>query len=107
MKFSGGWNFGPADEDSRPVSRVVELLAVPWGVQSPWVRDTVAHPHEAVELRLNSQKAKSLLGWQGRLPLATTLAWTSDWFRRYATGEAVRNLCFSQIDDYTAVKLEA
>jgi CDP-glucose 4,6-dehydratase len=106
-KFSCGWNFGPADEDSQPVSRVVELLAVPWGVQSPWVRDTVAHPHEAVELRLNSQKAKSLLGWQGRLPLATTLAWTSDWFRRYATGEAVRNLCFSQIDDYTAVKLEA
>jgi CDP-glucose 4,6-dehydratase len=98
--FAGGWNFGPTDADMQPVSRVVELLSAPWGVRSPWVCDSAAHPHEAMELRLSSEKAVRSLGWQGRLPLATALGWTSDWFRRYIAGESARNLCLMQIDDY-------
>ena len=100
-EFEGSWNFGPSDADMQPVSRVVELLAVPWAVQSAWVRDTAAYPHEAMKLRLNSQKAERALGWRGRLPLVTALEWTSDWFRRYLAGESARGLCLSQIDDYT------
>jgi CDP-glucose 4,6-dehydratase len=99
-EFAGGWNFGPTDADMQPVSRVVELLAAPWGVRPAWVRDTAAHPHEAMELRLNSQKAQRALGWQGHLPLATALGWTSDWFRRCFAGESARSLCLSQIDEY-------
>jgi len=106
-EISGSWNFGPADADSEPVYRVVEQLAVPWGVQSSWMRDTLAYPHEAKELRLNSQKAEDVLGWQGRLPLVTALEWTSNWFRRHATGQAARNLCLTQIDSYTAIGLKA
>jgi CDP-glucose 4,6-dehydratase len=101
-KFAGGWNFGPTDADAQPVSRVVELLAAPWGVQlaSAWVRDSAIYPHEAMELRLNSQKSERALGWRGRLPLATALDWTSDWFRGYLAGEPARRLCLSQIDQY-------
>jgi CDP-glucose 4,6-dehydratase len=84
----------------QPVSRVVELLAAPWGVQSAWIRDSAEYPHEAMELRLNSQKAERALGWQGQLPLATALGWTSDWFRRYFAGESARSVCLSQINDY-------
>ena len=102
-EFEGGWNFGPIDADMQPVSRVVELLAAPWGVQSAWVRDAAAYPHEATELRLNSQKAECALDWRGRLPLVTALGWTSDWFRRYFAGESARGLCLSQIDDYMTV----
>lgn len=99
-EFAGGWNFGPSDADVQPVSRVVELLAAPWGVQSAWVRDSAAYPHEAMELRLNSQKAQRALGWRARLPLATALEWTSDWFRRHFAGESARSLCLSQINEY-------
>jgi CDP-glucose 4,6-dehydratase len=102
-EFAGGWNFGPTDADMQPVSRVVELLAVPWGVRSAWVRDTAPYPLEALELRLNSQKAERALDWRGRLPLVTALDWTSDWFRRYFAGESARGLCLSQIDDYMTV----
>jgi CDP-glucose 4,6-dehydratase len=98
--FVGGWNFGPPDSDIVPVSQVVELLAAPWGVQSPWVRDSAVYPHEAMELRLSSQKSQRALGWQGRLPLATALGWTSDWFRRTFAGESARSVCLSQIDAY-------
>ncbi len=106
-EFAGGWNFGPTDADMQPVSRVVELLAAPWGVRSAWVRDPVAYPHEAMELRLNSQKAERALGWRSRLPLETALEWTSDWFRRHLAGESARGLCLSQIDDYMKFGLAA
>jgi CDP-glucose 4,6-dehydratase len=57
-----------------------------------------------MELRLNSQKAERALGWRGRLPLATALGWTSDWFRRHVAGESARDLCLSQIDDYMKLR---
>lgn len=97
---SGGWNFGPADGDMQPVSRVVELLAAPWSVPSAWIQDTATYPHEAMELRLNSQKANRELDWRGRLPLETALSWTSDWFRRHMAGEGARGLCEAQIERY-------
>lgn len=99
-EFSGSWNFGPTDADSQPVSRVVEQLAIPWGIREPWIRDTATYPHEAMELRLNSQKADRALGWTGRLPLRMALEWTADWFRRHAAGELARDLCLSQIDEF-------
>ena len=102
-EFEGGWNFGPTNADMQPVSRGVELLAIPWGVRLGRVRDPAAYPHEAMELRLNSQKSKCALGWRRRLPLLTALDWTSDWFRRYFAGESARGLCLSQIDDYMTV----
>lgn len=97
---SEGWNFGPADADMQPVARVVELLAAPWSVQPAWTPDTAVYPHEAMELRLNSQKAHRRLGWSGRLPLEMAVSWTTDWFRRFHAGEDARRLCESQIDDY-------
>lgn len=103
--FAGGWNFGPADADMQPVSSVVEQIAAPWGVQPAWVQDTATWPHEAMELRLNSQKAHRKLAWSGRLSLATALAWTSTWFRAHLAGDDARGLCESQIDAY--LNLEA
>lgn len=97
---AGGWNFGPADADMQPVSRVVELLAASWGVRPAWVQDTATYPHEAMELRLNSQKANRELDWYGRLSLEMALSWTSDWFRGHRAGKGARSLCESQIDDY-------
>ena len=106
-EFGGGWNFGPADADMLPVSRVVELLAIPWGAQSAWVHDKATYPHEAMELRLNSQKAERALRWRGRVPLIRALEWTSNWFRRYLAGESARRLCLSQIDEYTTLGFQA
>jgi CDP-glucose 4,6-dehydratase len=105
--ISGGWNFGPTDADMQPVSRVVELLAQPWGVASAWVRDVRTYPHEAMELRLSSQKAERTLGWRGRLSLKTALEWTSDWFRLHLAGQEARELCESQIDDYVKIRPDA
>jgi len=100
VRFSEDWNFGPADADTQPVSRVVEMLASHWNIKQIWVRDSGSHPHEEMALLLNSQKSRRDLGWACRLPLALALEWTATWYRRHAEGAAARALCVEQIERY-------
>jgi len=99
-RYSQEWNFGPADADMQTVAHVVEVLARPWGIARPWVQDQRAHPHEEMDLRLNSQKANRELRWVPKLPLDEALSWTADWFRRHRCAESPRALCEEQIDRY-------
>jgi CDP-glucose 4,6-dehydratase len=101
--FADDWNFGPPDTDMQPVSRVVEILARPWGIDPAWVLDGRAHPHEEMELRLNSQKAMRALGWSTRLPIDAALTWTAEWFRGHARAVDARTLCHEQIDRYMSL----
>ncbi len=99
-RYAEEWNFGPTDADMQPVAHVVEVLARPWGVTPAWVQDERVHPHEEMDLRLNSQKASRELRWAGKLPLDEALAWTADWFRRHRGAQSARALCEEQIDRY-------
>lgn len=99
-RYSGEWNFGPPDEDMQPVARVVELLSRPWKVEPAWIQDGQVHPHEELELRLNSQKANRELLWAGRLSLDAALTWTAEWFQRHSHNENARSLCNEQIERY-------
>lgn len=97
---SGEWNFGPADSDACPVSRVVESLASQWGIERPWVRDDVLHAPEEQLLRLDVAKAAQQLGWRCRLPIDEALQWVSSWYREYHRGSDARTLCDDQIARY-------
>ncbi len=99
-RFADDWNFGPADADMQPVSYVVESLAKHWHVARSWERDPGTHPHEEMELRLNSQKAARELRWSPVLTLDSALEWTANWFKSSANGSNVRELCEEQIESY-------
>ena len=99
--FADAWNFGPADEDARPVGWIVERMRVLWGGDAappaPWTGGT---PHEAGLLKLDTSKARSLLGWRPMLPLDEALGWIVAWHRRTAAGEDARAVTTEQIDSY-------
>jgi len=78
--FAEAWNFGPHDQDARPVSWVVSQVVTAWG-SGRWVIDDGDHPHEAHYLKLDSSKARHQLGWQPRLSLSDALTLTVDWYR--------------------------
>ncbi|MFN6935041.1 MAG: CDP-glucose 4,6-dehydratase, partial [Tsuneonella sp.] len=61
---AGGWNFGPRDDDARPVQWIVERMCALWGEGASWERDGTVQPHEANYLKLDISKAHSGLGWQ-------------------------------------------
>jgi CDP-glucose 4,6-dehydratase len=98
--FAEGWNFGPADDDARPVSWIVERLTRAWGVASASLPDDGPKPHEAGLLQLDSSKARSLLGWRPRLPLDTALAWIVEWHQAVAAGADARVVTLAQIARY-------
>ncbi len=94
------WNFGPADEDCRPVASIVETLAREWGEAAAWHLSEKTHPHEATFLKVDASKARAFLGWDRRLRLDAALAWTSAWHRAYAQGGSALDLTLAQIAAY-------
>ena len=64
--FAEAWNFGPSDEDARPVQWIVERLCRAWGRDAQWSLQPGQHPHEASYLRLDISKARQRLQWVPR-----------------------------------------
>ncbi|MBB6427282.1 CDP-glucose 4,6-dehydratase [Sphingopyxis sp. JAI128] len=101
-QFASGWNFGPSDEDARPVSWIVERLQVAWGDEPEAIPDTGPRPHEAGLLRLDSSKARAALGWHPMLKLEEALGWIADWHKAVSAGSDARAFTLQQIADYSA-----
>lgn len=100
QRHAEAWNFGPNDDDARPVSRVVDMLCNAWGGDARWQLAGESGPHEATFLKLDISKAKSRLGWHPRWPLRRTLHEIIDWHRAWLRHEDMRAVCLRQIDAY-------
>lgn len=96
-----GWNFGPADDDARPVKWIVERLAEVWGRGVGWELDTCDNPHEAHYLKLDISKAKVRLGWRPRWNLGEALEKITEWHQAWLDGADMRALCEQQISQYS------
>lgn len=99
--FAQSWNFGPSDLEAKTVSWVVGQLMSLWGNGPHWEFDGSQHPHEDTFLKLDSSKARTLLGWAPRLtPLSTSLAWVVEWYRDYKNNQNMRDCTEAQIARY-------
>jgi CDP-glucose 4,6-dehydratase len=102
-RFAGGWNFGPAETDAKPVSWIADALVRSWGDGALWMHEAGEHPHEANFLKLDASMARSQLGWQPHLPLQQALEWIVEWYQGYRAGADPRTLTRTQIDRYEAL----
>ena len=93
------WNFGPVDDDARPVGWILDHLAasVP---ELRWQCDSASQPHEANYLKLDSSKARAHLGWAPRWRLDKALDMTVAWHRAWRQGGNMRALSLAQIAEY-------
>jgi CDP-glucose 4,6-dehydratase len=99
---AGEWNFGPAPADERPVRWVIERLARHWGEEIRWEPDAGDRPRESPVLRIDSARARGLLGWEPRWDLDAGLAAVAAWHRAVAHGADPREVCMAQIDAFYA-----
>lgn len=97
--FAEAWNFGPADEDTRPVRWIVERMAE-MRKDVNWQCDEAPHPHEAIYLKLDSSKAHKYLGWRPRWPLQTALQRTMEWHEAWRKDGDMRQVTLAQIAGY-------
>jgi CDP-glucose 4,6-dehydratase len=93
----GAWNFGPDENQAKTVSNVADIAGAAWGVEKNWEQDLGNHPHEASKLMLNSEKARTQLGWLDKLSFEESVEWTINWYRNVHKGarpldEMLRNI---------------
>ena len=91
------WNFGPGEEDARPVQWLLSRLTAEMPGTS-WRHLGGEHLHEAGYLKLDSSKARQLLGWRPRWSLAEALTKTVEWHQAWVAGHDMRSVCLQQID---------
>ena len=99
-EYAEGWNFGPHDDDSKPVQWIVEKLCKAWAHGATWELQPGEHPHEANYLKLDISKAKQKLNWHPRWPLQIALHHITAWHHAWLAGENMNNYCLQQISQY-------
>jgi CDP-glucose 4,6-dehydratase len=101
-EFAEAWNFGPEENDAKPVEWLADRLVDLWGVPASWSNAAAAEQaHEAGFLRLNCEKACDRLGWKPKLNINQALSWSVDWYKCFHDGTDVRALTETQITKFT------
>jgi len=100
--FAEGWNFGPNDDDAKPVQWILDNLTKTWGDGASWILDGGDHPHEAHYLKLDCSKAKMRLNWQPRWSLDKAIDQICIWHKTHLAEGDMRAMCLHQIKQYEA-----
>lgn len=103
-RYATAFNFGPSDDDARPVQWIVERMTQLWGGNASWILDSNPHPHEAGYLKLDASRARAELGWRPRLDLGTALGWLIDWYKAAQAGSDMQAYTLRQIETYAATQ---
>lgn len=97
--YAEGWNFGPRDDDVKPVDWILNKIVAKWSGAS-WVMDNQTNPHEAGYLKLDISKVKTKLGWQPVWNLEQTLERIVNWHKAWMDGNDMLSICQNEINDY-------
>jgi CDP-glucose 4,6-dehydratase len=99
-RYAEAWNFGASEGDSHTVEHVVRALIGALGRGSYRIGTSGADPHEAGLLKLDSTKARTLLGWSSRWTLGQTLASIAEWHAASEAGQPASAMLDKQITRY-------
>jgi CDP-glucose 4,6-dehydratase len=96
---AGAFNFGPASGGQRPVRDVVGEVLSHW--PGHWRRQR-GRPSvlEAPTLRLDSRRAREVLGWAPRWRFAESVQRTVEWYREARSPRAALEITRRQIADF-------
>jgi CDP-glucose 4,6-dehydratase len=98
--FAEGWNFGPKDEDCKPVSWILDRMVTNWGNGVSWELDKNNNPHEAGYLKLDCSKAAMRLNWYPKWNLEYTLESIIIWHQHYLAQKNIQEQCLLEIAKY-------
>lgn len=90
----GAFNFSPGAKASMTVEQIAKKAGVKYRVQPQ------KDKHEAQTLRLDSGKARKMLGWKDALDGEDMLAWTLGWYDAQRAGKDMKAFTQKQIEQY-------
>ena len=100
-KFSGSWNFGPRNKESKKVIEVAKIIINKiYSKKKIKIIFKKGKFKEANLLKLNSNKANKYLKWSTRWSMLKGLDKTADWYDNYVRKKNTKNITKNQINDY-------
>ena len=97
--YAEGWNFGPYEDDAKPVDWILNHMVKNWS-GAKWELDENAHPHEAGYLKLDISKAKTRLHWHPTWRLEHTLARIIQWHQAWLNKQDMQQACLNEINEF-------
>jgi CDP-glucose 4,6-dehydratase len=103
-EYTGAWNFGPNPENCQSVIHLVHFFREAWkgcGMKIEELDIPTTNKHEAKYLRLDSTKARTVLGWKPKYDLFQTLDKTAAWYKSYYSGDVdMKQFSLEQIEEW-------
>ncbi|OAB35267.1 CDP-glucose 4,6-dehydratase [Paenibacillus macquariensis subsp. defensor] len=99
-EFGVAWNFGPSDNGVKSVEWLVKTIGTLWGEHHFYELAEGGNPHEAVNLSLDSSKARHALGWNPLWNVEKALQQTVEWFQAYQQQANMKAVCLQQLEAY-------
>tara|TARA_B110000014_G_scaffold260633_1_gene250761 strand:+ start:1147 stop:2211 length:1065 start_codon:yes stop_codon:yes gene_type:complete len=99
-EYAESWNFGPDDDDIKPVSWIVKEITNMWNSNVEVDYNTSNLKHETNFLKLDCSKAKSKLKWTPKIKLEQGLQLTVDWYKQYEQKKELKEFTENQIEEY-------
>ncbi|MED0876482.1 CDP-glucose 4,6-dehydratase [Bacillus mobilis] len=100
VEYAAAWNFGPMNEPNRTVHDIIQSIMKLWNEPLTILSPHTNTPYESPILTLDSTKAINKLGWTPKLSTDHSIAWTVDWYKKYASGENMESFTRQQIDAF-------
>lgn len=81
--FAEGWNFGPLNRESLPVSEVLGIAQQIWNNIQVECQEEKSQVHEAKFLSLDCSKANQILNWKPVWTTKHAIKKTIDWYQNF------------------------
>ena len=102
--YNGSWNFGPADENEKSVEYIINKIYDLWGSTPNYSIYDNNQLHETSFLKLDSYKARKLLGFKPKLSIDESLEMVVEWTKNYLEKDSdIYNYTISQIEKYELI----
>lgn len=103
-KFAESWNFGPIEDNAKPVSWILEKFNEYWEKGIEWKIDNNEYNHENKFLKLDSSKSNTKLGWNSKIKLEMAIELIVEWYTKFKNGENMKEVSKEQIRYFGNIK---
>lgn len=100
-KYNGAWNFGPNEDNEKDVEYIVHKLCFFWPSEVSYYVEASSQYHETSFLKLDSYKARALLGYKPKWHIDRALEMVVEWSTAYYEEHSdIFNFCLAQINTF-------
>lgn len=99
-EFAGNYNIGPNSTDCLTTGKLCSLFCKLWGNSVSWETMSINGPHEASFLKLNCDKASSMLGWKQLWNVDIAISKVVEWSKALEKHEKIENITNNQVNEY-------